>query len=359
MSKKICLGITMDPYLSGGYPMAPPASGGTSMKYGVSIVACILVLGVVAYFILRTQSPQSTPTPTSLPMRTNAPAPPAQPSAGGGGTEDDGPERNWVSDAPEAKLADFAFESYTLKNYVPDKTAKLARKPAGNPPYKLVGCESSGSYAIRWAGMYLAVLGPNSVKWVPEKQEPGTCFKLIPGHCGSGNNYVMMRSMANKLFLRADGPTNALMCKDTPTGRTAAKYCWKLQPDFSGKQPCGQQYSYDLGRIIDVPCNVTSMPAAGGSCSTVTAGYRAACCLKKGAGADHDTFCTSTIFPKVVGQNLQQALLYIRTRRPDLALKPCPTPCTLKATPIQNPNMVVVPYDARSNIVTSTPYRLE
>jgi hypothetical protein len=323
-----------------------------------SAMACIILAGIIAYFVLKPKQPlpklpTTTTTTTTLGSIPSAPA--ALPST----QEEDGGERKWNTEAPEAKLANFAFESYRLKNYVPDQTGKLVRKPAGNPPYKLMGCESSGSYAIRWAGRYLAVLSATKVRWVEEKQEPQTCFKLIPGFCGQGNNYVMLRSMANRMVLRADGPTNALVCKDIPTGRTAANYCWKLMPDYAGKQPCGQIYSYDLGRIIDVPCNVVTAPASGGSCGTVTAGYRAACCLKRIKGSGHDAFCTSTIFPQVVGQSLPQALLYIRTRRPDLSLKPCPTPCTLKAIPVQNPNLVVIPYDARSNTVTSTPYRLE
>ena len=321
-----------------------------------SAVMAIIVLGLVAYFFLSKQKPVTTPPKTTISLQS---PPVSLPKPGGGdGGEDDGVERKWNSDAPEAKLATFAFESYTMKKYVPDKSGKLVRKPAGNPPYKLVGCEGSGSYAIRWQGRYLALISPNKVGWVEEKQEPASCFKLVPGFCGQGNTYVMLRSMANKMCLRADGPSNALVCKDIPTGRTAAKYCWKIQPDFAGKQPCGQIYSYDLGRVVDVPCNVVTAPAVGGSCGTVTPGYQAKCCLQRVKGKGHDTFCTSTIFPQVVGQSLQQALLYLRTRRPDLALKPCPTPCTLEAVPIPNPNLVVIPYDARSNIVTSTPYRL-
>ena len=344
----------MDPMYQGMMPPRP--QGILSAKYVASIVSCIVVMGIVAYFILR-KSPNVSETPSATVARTVAPAKPSGGGGGGGGGDDEG-ERKWNADAPEAKLANFAFEHYRMKNYVPDVTGKIVRKPAGNPPYKLVGCESSaGGYAIRWNGMYLVVDTPNRLTWVGEKQEPGGCFKLVPGYCGGGNSYVMLRSMANKLFVRIDGPSNALVCKDTPTGRTAADFCWKLQPDTTGKQPCGQIYSYDLGKVIDVPCNVVSSPAAGKSCSTVTPGYHAQCCMKKGVSHD-DKYCTSIIFPQVVGQSLQQALLYIRTRRPDLTLKPCPSPCTMRATPIQNPKLVVVPYDARSNIVTSVPYVL-
>jgi hypothetical protein len=267
-------------------------------------------------------------------------------------------EREWASDAPVTKLAAFAFESKTKPGHVPNTSGAIAPKPAGNPPYKFVACEASASYAIRWNGRYLTVKSPNSVKWTEERQEPESCFKTVPGYCGAGNGYVMLRSAANKMFVRADASSGLLVCKDTPTARTAAAYCWRLAPDaVPAKQPCGQQYSYDLGRIVDVPCNVKEMPAGNESCSTVTRGYQATCCIRKGPGA-HDAFCDATIFPKVVGQQLQQALLYIRTRRPDLTLKPCPEPCTTQAVPEQYPNVVIVPYDARSGYVTSIPRRL-
>jgi hypothetical protein len=355
----------MDPYMmpmmqsSQMSQVSQSSSQGYSMKY-IGICVCVLVLVIGAVFMMRKPSSSSPSTSQTSPSTSQTSPPTSQQriSSGGGGDDDEEEgERKWVSDPPESKLANFSFESYTKKLHVPDKTGKLVRKPAGNPPYKLVGCNSTGAYAIRWNGRYLAVREPNKVIWVEEKEEPATCFKIVPGHCGSGEKYIMLRSVANKMFLRADGPTNVLVCKDIPTGRTAASYCWKLNPEFSGKQPCGQIYSYDLGRVIDVPCNVVSVPpTTGTSCKTVTPGYHATCCMKR--GATHDPYCTSIIFPKVVGQPLQQALLYIRTRRPDLSLKPCPIPCTLKAIPIQNPKLVVVPYDPRSNVVTSIPYVL-
>lgn len=271
-------------------------------------------------------------------------------------------ERDWATDAPITKLANFAFESKTKPGFVPNKSGAIAQKPAANPPYKFVACQATASYAIRWNGRYLTVKSPNSVKWTTERQEPGSCFKTVPGYCGAGNGYVMLRSMANKMFVRADASSGLLVCKDTPTARTADAYCWKLNPDpVPAKQPCGQQYSYDLGRIVDVPCEVKEMPTGNDSCSTVTKGYQAACCIRKGPNShngNHDAFCEATIFPKVVGQQLQQALLYIRTRRPDLTLKPCPEPCTTQPVPEQYPNTVIIPYDARSGYVTSIPRRL-
>lgn len=323
-------------------------------------LCCCILLGIGMYAMLGRGS-SSDDMPLSLPVLQSAQKPPVSKSGGSPilPTTDEVGERRWETDPPEARLATFAFESKTRPGFVPNKQGRIAQKPAGNPPYKLVACQYSGSYAIRWNARYLTVLSPNSVKWTEDKQEPGSCFKLVPGYCGDGNNYVMLRSMANKLFLRADATSGVLVCKDVPTARTATSYCWKLNPESKVRQPCGQQYSYDLGRIIDVPCNVTPMPKPGESCQTVTPGYRASCCLRKGPDAEHDAYCESTIFPKVVGRSLQEALLYLKTRRPDLALKPCPEPCTVEAVPIQNPNLVVIPYDPRSNFVTSIPRRLE
>lgn len=356
----------MDAY--GGYTsqpaIAPPTSSLSTWKILGGLVACFVVLGVV-FFVMRKDSSEGKSdggkgigTPSNVGSRASAPtsstANESKPSAVTGMQD----ELKWATDAPEAKLATFAFEPKTKPLFVPNKQAQVARKPAGNPPYKLVGCNSTGAYAIRWNGRYLTVLSANSVKWTEEKQEPGSCFKLVPGYCGGGSNFVMLRSVANKLFLRPDGASGQLVCKDTPTARTADTFCWKLNPETTVKQPCGPQYSYDLGRVIDVPCDVKKMPSNNESCSTVTAGYQAECCIQKKGSAAQDRFCDSTIFPKVVGRSLQEAILYIRTRRPDLSLKPCPEPCTIQAVPIQSPNVVLIPYDARSQIVTSIPRRI-
>lgn len=362
----------MDPYygLSTVQPtIAPQPSSSTSFlssKTIAIIVGCILLIGLVLVFVIR-RGKQSQQVNDASPMQGNtqgrtqasSSSSKGQKTIGSGGTISgiEG-EAKWATDPPEAKLATFAFEPKTRPSYVPNQKGVIAIKPAGNPPYKLVGCNSMGAYAIRWNGRYLTVSSPNSVVWTDEKQEPASCFKLVPGYCGSGSNYIMLRSMANKHFLRAEDTYGQLICKDTPTARTANSYCWKLNPETATRQPCGPQYSYDLGRIVDVPCNVKEMPDGNNSCSTVTAGYQANCCIKKKGSAKQDAFCDDTIFPKVVGRSLQEAILYIRTRRPDLSLKPCPEPCTTQAVPVQSPNVVVIPYDARSNIVTSTPRRL-
>ena len=362
---------------SGGLGMGSSSTAGSTTKWWW-YVACVILLGGGVFMYLSRNRPDEDTSKKGRdgeeeedggPRATRSKRAAETKDAKGSKTNTDATgmrndldkERDWASDAPITRLANFAFESKTKPGYVPNKTGAIAPKPAANPPYKFVACEASASYAVRWNGRYLTVKSPNSVKWTEERQEPESCFKTVPGHCGAGNGFVMLRSMANKMFVRADASSGLLVCKDTPTARTADAYCWKLNPDpVPGKQPCGQQYSYDLGRIVDVPCDVQEMPKGAASCSTVTRGYQAACCIRKGPKnhTNHDAFCEATIFPKVVGQQLQQALLYIRTRRPDLTLKPCPEPCATNAVPEQYPNVVVVPYDARSGYVTSIPRRL-
>ena len=364
----------MDPYASS---YGPSSSGGTPasrlpVRWVLILAFLVVVAGGGYMYMKRTTKKDAAvvPTETGAPSSRTAKKTKKTPKttsggSGGGGSSDDDDvrtafekEQNWASDAPITRLADFAFESKTRPGYVPTAKGGIAPKPAGNPPYKFVACEASASYAVRWNGRYLTVKDSSTVRWTEERQEPGSCFKIVPGFCGAGDGYVMLRSVANKSVLRADEASGMLVCKDIPTARTAAMFCWKLNPAIAKKQPCGQQYSYDLGRIVDVPCDVQEMPRGDASCSTVTRGYQAKCCIRKGPNTHRDGFCETTIFPKVVGQSLQQALLYIRTRRPDLILKPCPEPCTTQAIPEQYPDVVIVPYDARSGVVTSIPRRL-
>lgn len=264
-----------------------------------------------------------------------------------------------TTDAPELSIKEFAFEPFLKPGVVPNQAAKLSKKPAGIAPFKFVSC-ADNTYAIRWSGMYLTVVDPTRVEWTETKQEPNGCWLIIPGRCNS-ENFIMLRNIGNKHFLKPEA-NGDLVCKDTPTGRTATQYCWKLAPtDLAAtKQPCGCIYSADLGRVVCTPCNLKEMPdTAQGSCSTVTAGYQAKCCLRKTAAQRvTDPFCGSAVWPETVGRTLQEAMLYIRTRRPDLLLRPCPTPCTVEAYPEPSPTTVIIPYDARSGLVVSSPLRL-
>lgn len=254
---------------------------------------------------------------------------------------------------PDAQLASFAFESLIKPGYVPDGSAKIVPKPAGNPPYKLVQCGSNG-YAIRWKGLYLTVSDPYQLSWSTDKEEPRSCFTIVPGYCGGADaktKYVMLRSKYNKHFVRPDLQTGLLMCKDTPTARTANSYCWRLEPAIAGVQSCGCTYSYDLQRVVCTPCSVTTTSAPGASCSTVTPGYQAQCCASKQPGSD--AYCATILWREVVGRPLREAMLVLRTKRPDLTLRPCPEPCAATGYPTPARNVIVVPYDPRSSIVTA------
>jgi len=224
----------------------------------------------------------------------------------------------------------------------------VVRKPAGNPPYKLVQC-GTGAYSLRWAGRYLTVYDPNKLTWEETRREPDSCFTIVPGNCG-GDKYVMLRSKHNKMFVRYDKESLALVCKDIPTARTSLDYCWKLQADEYTGQPRGCQYSYDLQRVGCTDRNVKKTPQTGASCSTVTAGYQAECCATR---PEQDAFCKSHYCPDIVGRSLKEAMLYLRTRRPDLTLQPCPAPCAVSAHPTPTPGTVVIPYDPRTSLVTA------
>lgn len=349
----------IDPYLGSYGGGGGPAPG----NYGLSgssslplvLVGCMILL--VASSIIYAMSAAggssgSIRLPLAQPLATNttavaaSPSSPPQPSAS--------TEAPIATDEPDEKLAAFAFESLVRPGQVPSKAGTLIPKPAGNPPYKLVQCGKG--YAIRWMGRYLSVDSPNKLVWTESKQEPHSCFRIIPGYCDD-QKYVMLRSIANSLFVRPDD-SGALVCKDTPTARNAKQYCWKLNPDVAGVQPCGCTYSQDLQRVVCTPCGppVNTRPAPGSSCSTVTPGHHAQCCLSKTRG--DDAYCQTVTWPETVGRNLQEAMLYLRTKRPDLVLTPCPSPCAVSGYPTPAPNVVVIPYDPRTMFVTAPARRL-
>jgi hypothetical protein len=265
-----------------------------------------------------------------------------------------------ASPSTETVLLEFAFEPLSMPGYVPDSSKpnpKLVQKPAGNPPYKLVSCNLNNGYAVRWNGQYLTS-SEFGVQWTESREEPLSCFEIVPGYCG-GSKYIFLRNFGDRNFLRYDSTNGKLICQDGPTGRSASEYCWKLESDDAKPQPCGPQYSYDAGKVIDIPCNIQEMPTTDGkSCNTVTPGYQSACCIKKGADAQSDPGCKDLLWTNVVGRPLQEAMLLIRTQRPDLALQPCPEPCTVSAFPTPQIHTVVLPYDARSGIITSPPHVL-
>lgn len=258
--------------------------------------------------------------------------------------------------APDSVVTPFAFELYGRDKVVPTVDGRVARKVAGNPPYNLVQCNLTGGYAVRWNSTFLTLESSQVLKWTETKQEPHSCWKIVPGYCGD-NKYVMLRSLANNMFLTIDLASDTLVCKDIPTGRTAKQYCWKLEPDVAKPARCGCEYDYSKGKVVCIPCDVKKLPDGNQSCDTVTPGYKAECCLTDGRH-NSDPFCRTAAWPEVVGRSLKEAMLYLRTRRPDLVLSPCPNECTTKAFPEPKQNVVVIPYDPRSGIVTAAARRL-
>ena len=351
-----------DPMGSGmGSGMAPNRAkqGSSTLKMVLSGAAC-LILAIIIYFVLVKPPMSAKQKVTRRPLVTA--------SLSGGVTASTTPtgpvsdimiNEEITVEAPDIKVGTFAFESMTMPGYVPTSDASLAKKTAGMPPFKFVACGDAG-YAIRWNGKYLTLDQDRVAYWHEEKLEPDSCFSVVPGYCGT-TKHIMLRSGANNSFLRYDPTTKKLVCINAPTGRTASKFCWKLEPDpVVIKQPCGCQYSYEMGRVVCTPCDgVKEMPdSLNGSCSTVTAGYQATCCIRKGAASQNDAFCNTVAWPEVVGRNIKEAMLYIRTRRPDLTLVPCSAPCTAEAYPTQSPNTVVIPYDPRSGLVVAAARRL-
>ena len=346
---------------AGGFPVASPTSifSDNKVKIGACVACIVALLGT--YVLLR--KPGTGGGSGGAGAGAGAGADAAAIGNGGGALTSDalksnsggGGEGPFRTDPPETTLASFAFEPMLRPGFVPSKKAILVKKPVGNQLYKLINCSTVNAYAIRWQQRYLVVEN-GVVKWSEERQEPGGCWKLVSGQCG-GDKHVMLRNMNSRQFLRAEETSGKLVCRDGPTARTAKFFCWKVNVDNTGKQPCGTQYSYDLGRVINVPCNVVEVPKPGASCSSVTPGYQAKCCATKKNGAA-DAYCNSTYFPQVVGRSLQEGMLFLRTRFPQLIIKPCPEGTCPASIPVQNPNMIIIPFDARTNLITSPAQRL-
>ena len=316
------------------------ASGSAKNWIFLAVSACLVSL-IAAYLI--TRKPKSTTIVPVAPVREGK-----IPVA----------EDTIRTDAPDqAILSDFDFQPRDKPGYIPGKNGKLVKKPAGQAPFKLVQC-GTGGYAVRWMGLFLTLGDDGKCAFGETKQEPDSCWTTVPGYCG-GDGWVMLRSRKNNAFLRYDPKTLQLVCQDSPTGNTALTYCWKLVQSGPKKQPCGTIYSQDLKRVVNIPCNVKKMPRPSkASCSTVTAGYQAECCVAKKHGALTDSFCRTAAWPETVGRTLNEAMLYLRTRRPDLILQPCPSPCTVSSFPEPTPNTIVIPYDPRTNLVTAAARRL-
>lgn len=246
-------------------PVAPSSAPSPTVLIGIVLACCVLVALGVWFF--RQSSASAPPGGAAGIFAPFAPAPalvlpqqPAPATAAGVGVLDDG--RIETRD-PDQKLLSFAFEPLLRSGHVPALDARLVPKPSGNPVYALVSCGLSNTrYAIRWQQRFLTVVNDDTVEWTDLKQEPHSCFVLVPGHCQvPGDSYVMLRSAQNGKFLRFHESSLKLMCSDAPTANTAQKFCWKLAAASAPQNACGCQYDYNVRAVVCTPCGVTNSAA--------------------------------------------------------------------------------------------------
>lgn len=251
----------------------------------------------------------------------------------------------------EFKLLEFAFEPKLLAGHVPDARTKVVPKPAGYPPFKLVPCASTG-YAIRWSGRYLTMRTSSEFYWSTTKMEPNSCFQVVPGYCDS-TEYIMIRSLFNRYFLRVDGATKKLVAVDAPTRNNADNFCWKMANDEPKKMPCGPQFIPEYGQVVNIPCEIKLGPP----CGDATPGFKSACCMRY----PDDATCRGAVFREVMGRPVAEAALYIKSRLPGVVIKKCERSdqvCNrLKPFPIYDENTMVLPYDKRLGIVSGPAFR--
>jgi len=254
-------------------------------------------------------------------------------------------------------LLSFAFEHRLLgPGIAPDATTKMTRVVAAEDSYKLVRCSLANGFAVRWMNRFLTIDTDGSLSWSERKQEPQSCWNIQPGYCGSdGAEFVMFQSIFNNRFLRVDGYTNKLVCVDTPSTENASQFCWKLQRSDPPARRCGTYYDPEYGRIISVPCEIVQDPPQGGTCADTTPGFMAKCCLKH-----NDPSCRSVVLREVVGRQLDEAALYIKTRFPDHKIVTCKRGDVCEKAnpfPIHAADTWVVPYDEKLGTVHFPAFR--
>ena len=316
-----------------------PQQGGINLKVAAgAIVALLLILALVWFFTqkassqqqnIQSQSPQNPQIPQIPQIPQNTVAPYAY-----------DPDR-METRAPDSKLTSFGFESLLYPGYVPDLNAKLIPKPAANPVYALVNCGVANTrYAIRWRNKFLTVVTGDIVQWSDLKQEPNSCFQLVPGWCKTdkGDEYVMLRSQVNGNFLRADTDTS-LVCKDAPTGNTALNYCWKLRgpvlPSEIDVGQCGCQYDANVRAVVCKPC--TSATSAAPATPAPLPGP----------------------WPELIGWDVRQAQAFLSRQYPGIAVYAlaCPTAssCPVNIAPTHPGPWVILRYNTQTNRIIFPP----
>lgn len=273
------LANTMDPYTSALYGI-PPASSATpanassssaSSGPGTSKLLLFFLLFVVVIaggFLFwksgqdKAQAQQAAAAADAQRQQMQVLPPPAPPVPGTTTSVDYVQTR-----APDYKLTSFGFEPMTMPGKVPDLTGTLSTKPAGNPVYAFVQCgASASSVAVRYQNRFLTVIDDRgqAVQWTDAKQEPNSCWTIVPGYCPPSSDHVMLRSNLNGKFLRFDASSLKMVCVDAPTQRTSSAFCWL----FRGAAPasikesaaCGCEYSPSVGGILCHPCQDQPKP---------------------------------------------------------------------------------------------------
>lgn len=349
------------------------------MRLRIALSLSALVILIVVGYVLWTRTSGSssavvTPVPTisastllpsgksSLPTMADMPLGPAVTgNVGPGG----GQGMPMATEPRLDKLTEISFEHALLgPGYAPDARAMMAVKKAGTPPYKLVNCDETSAYSIRWSGRWLTVVDSGKLEWSVSRRVPNSCFKIESGYCNQvnemdGANFVMLRSMFNRHFVRPDDSYN-LVCMDGPTSRNAAHFCFRLTPNAPQRTPCGQPRFYEeYGRVLNIPCDIVRDPDPSKgimACGDVTPGFKSECCSRH----PNDPTCKGNYFREVVGRTVPEVLLYLKTRRPDLEARVCPKgePCNkLHPFPLHDEKTVVVPIDKRLNTVYSPAFR--
>jgi hypothetical protein len=254
-------------------------------------------------------------------------------------------------DDDDVRLATFAFENYTKKYHVPNMEGRIVRKPPGNAPYRLVPCGIEGTYAVRWQGKFLTIdMSTMLVTWMNEKQEPHSCWRVIPGLCG-GEEFVMLRSSSNNMVLRPDGANGQLVVKDVPTARTAKDYCWKLSSAGPGAEACGCRYDYEKSQVVCTPCDPAPKPETP-ILPNVHPGHPPVVdnylnqLLTPRPGGGHDDPRLATIARQLAGHDARSAVQYIQQAVPGATVVAVPRGDARRADHARTiPGAIAVLYD--------------
>ena len=226
-----------------------------NMKLVLGLLAVVVALCLLSFFVLKRRSfERSSNNTTSQQQQQSGNLPQIlTPQTTGNNTQDVTipPTEKEQEKIPAEKLTELSMDYLLLPGHVPNTNVpiKLVPRPSGHPVYAAVSCDTpdDNTIAIRHAGKYLTVVTPSICRF--ESRKIGaSCFTMVPGFCGQGNDFVMFRHSVSGKFLRAsmegeDEELYTLVCKDSPTTENYRLFCWKVPPPgrqnmYSGKL-CG------------------------------------------------------------------------------------------------------------------------